>query len=58
MKYTQALKRSLEAAGLPENEVSQAVRYSIQNRVRDGVLGSMKVPSLPEELIRLNHEDI
>ncbi|WP_235775089.1 RHS repeat-associated core domain-containing protein, partial [Pectobacterium brasiliense] len=46
-KYTQALKRSLEAAGLPSNQVNQAVKYSIQNRVQHGALGGMEVPRIP-----------
>ncbi|WJM80005.1 hypothetical protein [Pectobacterium brasiliense] len=46
-QYTQALKRSMEAAGLPANQVNQAVRYSIQNRIQHGALGGMEVPRLP-----------
>ena len=46
-KYTQALKRSLEAAGLPSNQVNHAVKYSIQNRVQHGALGGMEVPRIP-----------
>ena len=47
LQYTQALKHSLEAAGLPANQVKEAVRYSIQNRIEHGALGGMNVPRIP-----------
>ncbi len=47
LQYTQALKHSLEAAGLPANQVKEAVRYSIQNRIQHGALGGMNVPRIP-----------
>ncbi|MEN3753044.1 RHS repeat-associated core domain-containing protein [Mangrovibacter sp. SLW1] len=47
VQYTQALKRSLESAGLRSNQVNAAVRYSIQNRLEHGALGGMKVPRIP-----------
>lgn len=39
LQYTQALKHSLESAGLSANQVNQAVRSSIQNRLQYGLLG-------------------
>lgn len=39
IRYTQALKHSLESAGLPSNQVNAAVKYSIQNRLEYGALG-------------------
>lgn len=47
LQYTQALKCSLESAGLSANQVNQAVRSSIQNRVQHGALDGMDVPRLP-----------
>ncbi len=47
LQYTQALKHSLEAAGLPAHQVNQAVRYSIQNRIQHEALGGMSVPRIP-----------
>ncbi len=49
-QYTQALKRSLESAGLPSNQVNDAVKYSIQNRVKHGALGGMDVPRIPRKM--------
>ncbi|WP_197090656.1 RHS repeat-associated core domain-containing protein, partial [Yersinia aldovae] len=47
LQYTQALKHSLESAGLSANQVNQAVRSSIQNRIQYGLLGGQKVPRIP-----------
>lgn len=47
LHYTQALKHPLEAAGLPANQVKEAVSYSIQNRMQHGALGGMNVPGIP-----------
>ncbi len=47
IQYTQALKHSLEAAGLSSKQVMQAVRYSIQNRIQHLAFGGMKVPRIP-----------
>ncbi|ELQ5983771.1 RHS domain-containing protein [Cronobacter sakazakii] len=47
LQYTQALKHSLEAAGLSANKVKQAIKYSIQNRIQHGALGGMNVPRIP-----------
>ena len=46
LPYTQALKHSLEAAGLPANQVKEAVMYSIQNRIEHSALGGMNVPRI------------
>ncbi|MFG1175846.1 RHS repeat domain-containing protein [Erwiniaceae bacterium CAU 1747] len=47
LQYTQALKHSLESAGLSANQVNQAVRSSIQNRIQYGLLGGQKVSRIP-----------
>lgn len=47
LQFTQALKHSLESAGLSANQVNQAVRSSIQNRLQYGLLGGKNVPRIP-----------
>lgn len=47
LQYTQALKRSLEATGLPASKVAEAIKYAIHNRVQYGALGGMRVPRIP-----------
>jgi RHS repeat-associated protein len=47
LEYTQALADSLQAAGLSEAEVQQAVRAAVQQQLDYGLLGGMSVPRIP-----------
>lgn len=53
LQYTQALRQSLRAAGLPESQVSQAVRAATRERVDYGLLGGQAIPRIPEPIRNL-----
>ncbi len=44
IQISSGIERPVESAGLPANQVNNAVKYSIQSRVKHDALGGMNEP--------------